>query len=97
MPLPSRNADTMSDAIAMASSDGNMSKRARKAAQDRLSAALFGPDGMPGPTCPQPTRAEALRVQAARLRDLAARGMKPRAFAKQAAELEREAAVLEAA
>ena len=38
-----QHGDTMSDAIALSSPSGRMSKRARKAAQDRITMALFGP------------------------------------------------------
>jgi hypothetical protein len=37
------SADTMVDAIALSSPSGRMSKRARKAAEERLANALFGP------------------------------------------------------
>lgn len=95
-PLPPRTADTMSDVIALASPSGRMSKRALVAAQKRISIALFGPGGMPRPGLrPQPTKAESLRREAANLRDLAARGMRPRAFNKQADWCEAEAARLD--
>ncbi len=45
--LPKRTANTMSEAIALASPSGKMSKRARQAAEKRLSEALFGPNGLP--------------------------------------------------
>src|SRR5258707_2674420 len=64
-----------------------MSKRARKAAQKRLHDALF-PDGLPRPTCPQPSEKENLWRRAAELRALAARGMKPRAYKREAERLE---------
>lgn len=44
--LPPRMADTMSDAIAMSSPNGRMSKRARKVAEKKLSTSLFGEDGL---------------------------------------------------
>jgi hypothetical protein len=71
-PLPPRTANTMSDAIAIASPNGRMSKRAKANATKRLGEALFGPGGatreqiMGGP-CRQPTPAE----QAAQLRSYA--------------------------
>jgi len=71
-----------------------MSKRSREAAQKRLSIALFGAGGIPRAQCPQPKESERLLRQAANLRDLAARGMKPRKFPKEAARLEAEAAEL---
>lgn len=40
--LPARTADTMSDAIALDSPNGRMSKRAKDAASRRLAVALFG-------------------------------------------------------
>lgn len=46
MSLPPRTLDTMSDAIAIASPNGRMSKRAKEAAEKRLSEALFGPGGL---------------------------------------------------
>lgn len=44
--LPPRTADTMSDAIALSSPNGRMSKRSRAAAERRLAEALFGPGGL---------------------------------------------------
>ena len=75
------------------SPSGRVSKRARNAALERTRRELFG-DGLPYPTCPQPTERECLLRQARNLRDLAARGMKPRAFTKEANILERMAALL---
>lgn len=93
--LPVRSFDTMSEAIALSSPSGSMSKRARDAAQKRFSAALFGPGGLQRPGLPeQPSEAEYLRRKAADLRDLAARGVKPRAYMKKALELEAQAAAL---
>lgn len=86
MSLPPRTADTMSDAIALSSPNGRMSKRAKKAATDRLARALFGDYKEPAP--PQPSKREVLLRQAARLRDLANRGMSVRKFNKEAARLE---------
>lgn len=94
MTLPPRTADTMSLAIAISSPSGRMSNRARKAAQRQLSVALFGEGGYQKPSPPQPTKKERLLQQAARLRDLAARGMRPRAFIRDAQALEAEAAAL---
>lgn len=99
MSLPTRTADTMSDAIALSSPSGRMSKRARRAAENRLSLSLFGPGGLQRdePTKAESTRnrIESLRRSARDLRELAARGMSARAFAKKAAQLEDEAARLE--
>lgn len=85
----------MGDAIALSSPSGHMSGRARKAAQERLRVALFGRDGLHRQTCPQPSKRERLLRQAANLRDLASRGMRPRAFIRDALALEAEAAALE--
>lgn len=67
-----------------------MSKRARAAANERLRRELFG-DGFKRHTPEQPSQVEALITQAKRLRELAARGMKPRAYLKQAEALEARA------
>ena len=96
--LPTRTADTMSEAIALSSPSGRMSKRARRAAEQRLAVALFGPNGATREEIcgvqPQPTERERLLRQAARLRDLAARGMSPRKFTREADRLEQLAATL---
>jgi len=71
-----------------------MSKSARKRANARLMLALFGPDGMPAPMPPaqtNQTRKEQLLRTAKELRALAARGMHPRAYPREAARLEAEA------
>lgn len=91
MGLPARTADTMSDAIAIDSPNGRMSKRAHAAACKRLSVALFGENCTREMICgtqAQPSKKEALLAQAGRLRDLAARGMSVRKFTKEAARLE---------
>lgn len=95
MTLPARTSETMGDAIALSSPSGRMSNRARKAAQERLRVALFGKEGLQRPSVPQPTKRERLLAQAANLRDLAARGMRPRTFLRDAARLEAEAAALD--
>ena len=82
------------DAIALSSPSGKMSKRARKAANKRLQAALF-PDGLPYPSCAQPSIRDRLLAEAKHLRELADRGMRPRAYRKRAAELEVSAAAVE--
>lgn len=70
------------------SPSGRVSKRARRAALARATAVLF-PDGFPEPQPPaQPSEREADLRQATRLRELAARGMHPRKYAKEAARLE---------
>lgn len=89
---PPRSADTMSDAIALSSPSGRTSKRAQRLAGERLSIALFGPGGYQPEPAPQPTQRERLLRRAADLRDLAERGMKPRAFRREAARLEALAA-----
>lgn len=90
--LPERNADTMSEAIALSSPNGRMSKRAKEAAQERIRVALFGREGLALPQATQPTEKESLMRQAATLRDLASRGMCPRKYIKRAEALERKAA-----
>lgn len=95
MTLPSRTANTMSEAIALSSPSGRMSKRARAAAMKRLSLALFGEGGVPRALPKQPSERERLLRHAATLRDLAARGMSVRKFTREADALERQAAELE--
>ena len=86
--MKKRTLDTMSDAIALGSPSGKMSKRAREAAQKRLSVALFGPDGLQiPPPNPEPEKDRLLR-QSAELRELAKRGMSPRKHLKEAKRLE---------
>ncbi len=85
---------TMGEAICLgAPTAGRMSKRSRKAALKRLSAALF-PDGFPQPVRPQETEKENLLRRAKELRRLAEGGMKPRAYTKEAVRLEEKAATL---
>jgi hypothetical protein len=92
--LPPRTADTMSMAIGMSSPNGRMSKRAQEAARKEISLALFGEGGLQRARPPQPSRKDCLLREAANLRDLAARGMKVRAFTKEANRLEAEAATI---
>ncbi len=92
---PDRTADTMSMAIAMSSPNGRMSARSKAAATEQLRVALFGQGGLQRPQVKQPTKAEHLRRSAANLRDLAARGMRPRANIRDAEAMEREADALE--
>ena len=73
------------------SPSGRMSKRALKAAQERTRRGLFG-DGLPFPSCPQPTEREALLRQAQELRLLASRGVTPKKLTRKAVELEQRAA-----
>lgn len=94
MTAPPRSLDTMSEAIALSSPSGTMSKRARAAAEKRLSLALFGPNGLEKPKVEQPTEKERLLQQAKRLRDLASRGMSVRRFSREADRLEEKARAL---
>lgn len=102
---PPRTANTMSEAIAMSSPSGRTSKRARKAAEERLRISLFGHSG--------PTKAEihgeeeiseeekirdtiqALRRNASCLRNLADKGMQPRKHRRIALERDEEVRRLE--
>ena len=83
------------------SPSGHCSKRARDAALKRAHDMLFPPGywDKSEPTQAEKNRAkaEALRRTAATLRDLAALGMKPRAYARRAAEFEADADRLDAA
>lgn len=75
-----------------------MSARARKAAEKRESARLFPPRywDKPEPTEDEKREAERVRLlrAAQNLRDLAAQGMRTRAYTRQAAEMEAMAAAL---
>ena len=83
------------------SPSGKVSKRAQKAALARTASELFPPgywDAMQAGKSAAEKHAmgaAALRRTAAQLRDLAARGMKPRAYLKQAEAFERQAVELE--
>lgn len=72
------------------SPSGKVSKRARRAAEAQLVHELW-PEGLAQEPVPQPSARERLLAQAARLRDLAARGMHPRKYLKEAKRLEAEA------
>lgn len=91
---PERSLDTMSEAIALSSPSGKMSKRARAQADERFRRMLFG-DGLPYPTCPQPSEREKLLRDAKMFRGLAGRGMSPRQYNRQTAQLEERAGQLE--
>lgn len=91
---PKRTSDTMSEAIALSSPSGRMSKAARRDAHERFRVALFGKDGLAYPTCPQPSKREKLLRDAKMFRDLADRGMSPRRYRRQAEQLEKQAAAL---
>jgi len=94
--LPPASADSMLEAISLTSPSGTMSKRARKAANERLRIALFGKEGLVGPQSPeQPSSREYLLRRAAELRGLAERGMHPRKYRKEADRLETLAGVVQ--
>jgi hypothetical protein len=87
-----RSPNTMSDAIAMSSPNGRMSRRAQADAQTRLSAALF-PPGWNALSDEEQVAADAKTMAekkqgmlnyAAFLRGLADKGMKPRAYRREA-------------
>lgn len=86
--LPPRTLDTMSEAIALSSPEGKISKRAFDAASSRLGEALFG-DYQPS-VLVEDERDNMLR-RAGELRELAARGMCVRKYTREAEKLEREA------
>jgi len=92
--LPERTLDTLSEAIGLSSPSGRMSKKAKEKANKRLCVALFGEKGLELPKTKQPSEKERLLRQAKQLRELAERGMKPRAYKKKAEELEIEASKL---
>ena len=92
--LPARTADTMSEAIAISSPSGSMSKASRERANKRLSKALFGEGGLQRSEAPQPSEELVLRRQAIQLRDLADRGMSPRKNRAAATKLEDRAQTL---
>jgi len=75
------------------SQSGHVSKRTRDAGIERTRRELFG-DGLPMPSCPQPTEKERLLRQATELRELAMLGMMKSKLIKQARKLEEKAATL---
>jgi hypothetical protein len=75
------------------SPNGRVSKKAREAAIKRCAELLF-PNGFPRPTCEQPGEKDELLRRAAELRSFADRGMKPRAYRKEAERLEAQAAAI---
>ena len=97
--LPERKADTMSEAIAIASPSGRMSKRAKAAADKRLSQALFGPvctrDMICGINHKPASRAARKRREAQQARQLASWGQSPRKLARFAEQCDAEAVALE--
>lgn len=96
MGLPPRTANTMSDAIALSSPSGRMSKRARREAEKRLFRDLFGDGSCLRPQLPKQDKAAQLRRSAKDLRDLAARGMSTGKFNRAADKMEREAEAVDA-
>lgn len=90
MALPSRTADTMSDAISLSSPSGRMSAHAKAAMQEALRVSLFGKNGLQRAATPQPSRADKLRWRIRDLRALAERGMSKRAFTREADALQAE-------
>lgn len=68
------------------SPSGRVSDRAREAALERNRRALFG-DGLPFPSCRQPSERERLLRQAAELETLADRGMSPVKHRREAVRL----------
>lgn len=79
------------------SPNGHMSKRARTAALTRETARIFEGVDLTPKLPPQPSKRDRLLQEATRCRELASRGMRPRAFIKQAEMCERQAAELAAA
>ena len=79
-----------SDALALASPSGRISKHSLKRAQERIRQELFGL-GLNYPAVAQASERVKLLSQAAELRALANRGMKPRAYLAKAKELEDKA------
>ena len=84
-----------SGAIALASPSGRMSKASLKRAQERIRIEIFGESGLQKGGEFQPSERKCLLRQAAQLRELAIRGMKPKAYLKKALELEQLASALE--
>lgn len=76
------------------SPSGHISRRALIKARERFYKKLF-PKGFPQPQVLQPPERETLLRQATELRQLAERGMKPRAYLKRAIKLEKKAKILE--
>jgi len=87
------NGDSMVDAIALSSPDGHMSKRARRAAQQRW-LDQYGTRPTPPHGVTLPEQALVLRRRASLLREMASRGMKPKAYPKEADKLEAQADAL---
>lgn len=84
----------MSEAIALSSPSGKISKKAKAAGVKRLGEDLFGPGGLKKAEVKQPGRKESLLRRAKELRQLAIRGMSPRKLNKEADKLESEASRL---
>lgn len=73
------------------SPSGKVSKKHEKKAKEDVRKMLFGDNGLQIPLPDQPSEAQALLNQAKELRELAKRGMKPKAYIKKAKELEARA------
>ena len=84
--------DRMSEAIALSSPNGRMSKAARFRAEKRW-VEKFGT--IPFPKLPQLSKKERILNQAKNLREIAAKGMKSKAYLKKAQALEIEASNLD--
>jgi hypothetical protein len=91
--MTERSFNTMSEAIALSSPSGRMSKAARKRAEERLRHTLF--DGITFHTVTQPSDKEYYMRKAQEFYALASRGVKPIAYRKEAQRLERLAQSLE--
>lgn len=76
------------------SPSGRMSKRARAAALERERVKLFGEAGLQRPEPPQSSERQKLEYRLRDVRDWYARGMHPRLFKREIAELEAKLAAL---
>ena len=91
MILPERTANTMSDAIALSSPSGRMSKRTRRAAEKKLFQDLFGDGSCLKPIFPTEEKKTRLLRTANELRGLAERGMCTKKYTREAERMEKEA------
>jgi hypothetical protein len=85
-----RSWDTMSEAIALSSPSGSMSKRARKAAEQRLLKMLHESMPPPTPRDPRPGKISQLESRILILKGFVERGYRPRVHAKELAKAEAE-------
>lgn len=76
------------------SPSGRVSKRSRAAAMERTRVELFGPEGLQRAPVPQPSKRERLIQRLTLIEGLAANGMHPRAFKKEAAIIRAQLAEL---